>query len=115
MRSGDLQIFKVRPSDSGVYQCVAHNAFLGVKRNATNTVTLRVSRAGQPSGGRRGKGRLMFVSEPKPSTTPIMGANETLECAANGPTPPNVTWSRLNGVLPRYRSVAVGGNLVIIR
>lgn len=115
MRSGDLQIFHARQTDSGVYQCVAHNPFLGTKKVASHYVSLRVRRKG-PSSHRNSRPHLQlrFAVEPKSHVSPIVGSNATLECVATGATPPNVTWSRIDGPLPQYRSIIVGGNLVIM-
>lgn len=112
MPSGDLQIFDVRAEDVGVYECIAHNPLLRVRRRSSNPVTLKVK--GKKSA-RNGRNTLLkFSVTPQPSVDPVLGSNLTLECAATAATPPQVTWSRLESGLPaRNKFSIVGGNLIL--
>ncbi|KAI1285873.1 Interference hedgehog [Halotydeus destructor] len=115
MPSGNLQIHDVRQSDGGVYQCVANNPFLNQKTSSTRHVTVKVKRApGNRNSPRAQNGPLQWAVEPGSTTTPVKGTNVTLECVANSVYPPNVTWARTSGDINKYRTVQVGGSLVIV-
>lgn len=109
MPSGNLQILNVKSSDSGIYECVAHNPFIDERKKSPILFNLRVKK--RPSA------RLShpkFTSHPNPMVSAISGTNLTLECAASSPSPgPRITWSKINGSLPHSRTRQVAGNLII--
>ena len=107
-----VQIFDVHTSDAGVYECIAHNPLLGVRRRSSNSVTLKVKGKKSSRSGRNPQ--LKFSITPQPFVNPVLGSNLTLECVASAGTPPHVTWNRQEFGLPaRNKYSLVGGNLIL--
>lgn len=110
MASGSLQILNARHSDSGSYRCVAHNPYLQEKMSANHVVNVKVVK---PKHAGHTLRSLRFVSNSADNVNAIIGSNITLECVANGFPPPKLSWTRLDGDLPRGRSFLEEGNLII--
>uniref|UniRef100_A0A6B0VFN9 Putative receptor mediating netrin-dependent axon guidance n=1 Tax=Ixodes ricinus TaxID=34613 RepID=A0A6B0VFN9_IXORI len=107
MPSGSLQIHSSTIWDSGVYVCTAHNPLIRKRVTASHKVFLTVHEpaAEEPP---------TFTSVPPQLVNAVTGSNVTVECAANGNPPPNITWSKEGGHLPRTRHRVVLGNLEIV-
>lgn len=112
MPSGDLQILSIKPNDSGIYECIAHNPLIGDKKKSPNLVHLKVRK--RTSQSNRNFAHPKLTSTPKPYASAIVGSNLTLECAASSASPgPTITWYKVNGTLPLQRFKQVAGNLII--
>ena len=105
-QSGNLQIANVRPSDSGVYRCVARNQVTNETRVIPRKTTLKVY---EPFGTKLPE----IVYVPLDTNRVQIGANLSLECVANGAPVPLVSWEKFGGVLPDKRSQQVFGNLIL--
>lgn len=57
--------------------------------------------------------KLKFTLEPKQQITAILGSNITLECAVNGFPLPKISWTKMNGELPKSRTFIDNGNIII--
>ncbi|XP_022236192.1 interference hedgehog-like, partial [Limulus polyphemus] len=106
MSSGDLHVLDVSLSDSGVYQCVAHNPFVGEMVKANHKVILEVQNTTNVSSP-------VLSAFPEPTTSVVLGSNVTLECVAHGFPPPQITWTKKNGHLPYHRNYQDTGNLLL--
>ena len=104
--SGNLQIFNVRQSDSGVYRCSAKNPLTNQLTDSSKRTTLKVY---EPIGTKLPD----IVYVPTETSRIKVGDNLTLECVANGAPVPLVSWEKFGGTLPDKRSVQIFGNLVI--
>ncbi|UXI19913.1 hypothetical protein NH340_JMT05856 [Sarcoptes scabiei] len=108
--SGHLLIVNAKPSDSGSYRCIAHNPFLQEKMFANYLIRLKVTKHKQATADIK---RLKFTLFPKQQITAILETNITLECVAHGFPVPKISWTKLNGELPKSRSFIDNGVLII--
>ncbi|XP_075586959.1 brother of CDO [Dermatophagoides farinae] len=110
--SGQLLIQNVRPFDSGVYRCIAHNPFLQEKMYANHFVQLKVMK---PKHSPNELKPLRFMLQPKTQMTVILGSNITFECVAHGYPIPKIMWTKIdgNGELPKQRTFITNGVMVI--
>ncbi|XP_076323511.1 interference hedgehog-like isoform X2 [Tachypleus tridentatus] len=106
MPSGDLQILDVKTTDSGAYQCIANNPFLGEMVKANHEVILEVKDTVDISPP-------VLSVTPVPTTSVVLGSNVTLECAADGNPPVEISWSKNGGRLPHRRHYQDAGNLLL--
>ncbi|XP_022258547.1 brother of CDO-like isoform X2 [Limulus polyphemus] len=106
MPSGDLQILDVKTTDSGAYQCIANNPFLGDMVKANHEVILEVQDTVDTFPP-------VLSATPVSTTSVVLGSNVTLECAADGNPPPEISWSKNSGRLPHRRHYQVAGNLLL--
>ncbi|KAL4642041.1 immunoglobulin superfamily DCC subclass member 3-like [Arapaima gigas] len=104
--TGVLQITGLRPEDSGLFCCVAHNS-AGVKRSAS----ARLSVSGIQSSVYK---EPMIVVGPE-NLTLTVHQTAILECVATGYPRPIVSWSRLDGRPIGVEGIQVlgTGNLMI--
>ncbi|XP_015791494.1 interference hedgehog-like [Tetranychus urticae] len=126
--SGNLQILNPSVSDSGIYRCVAFNAFLRERKNASWTIELNVKPSHRSKvdahqiyssiNDNSAKNFVYFVIKPSIETKAVMGSNITLECVAGGIKPPKITWfkKRNNELesLNMKNSRQVAGNLILM-
>ncbi|KAL1138634.1 hypothetical protein AAG570_008697, partial [Ranatra chinensis] len=94
--TGTLLITNVTSKDAGVYTCSATNYITGLIINSPLKVTLMVVPPGEKEPPK-------FLTPPQASYTIQAGQNVTLECSGVGTPPPNVTWRRVSGSLPKER------------
>ncbi|XP_065349473.1 basement membrane-specific heparan sulfate proteoglycan core protein isoform X6 [Cloeon dipterum] len=99
VNGGQLVIYKVSPSDNGIYICSATDTY-GRVQQAQARVTI-VNYGSPPS----------VRIEPERQTI-VQGTSGELRCIASGEPTPTVTWSKINDDMSR--SVQVTGNILRI-
>ncbi|XP_059491072.1 basement membrane-specific heparan sulfate proteoglycan core protein isoform X8 [Neocloeon triangulifer] len=97
--SGQLIIYNVSPSDSGVYVCSATDSYGNVQQSQAR---ITIVTAGNPPSVR---------IEPERQTI-VQGTSGELRCIATGNPTPIVTWSKVNDDFGR--NVQVTGNILRI-
>ncbi|KAL6461663.1 hypothetical protein MHYP_G00298080 [Metynnis hypsauchen] len=104
--TGVLQITGVRPEDSGVFCCVAHNS-AGVKHSAGARLTV--------SGSQSSVYKDPMILVGPENLTLTVHQTAILECVATGYPRPIVSWSRLDGRPIGVEGIQVlgTGNLMI--
>ncbi|KAI2662648.1 Immunoglobulin superfamily DCC subclass member 3 [Labeo rohita] len=104
--TGVLQITGVRPEDSGMYCCVAHNS-AGVKHSAGAQLTV--------SGSQSSVYKEPMILVGPENLTLTVHQTAILECVATGYPRPIVSWSRLDGRPIGVEGIQVlgTGNLMI--
>ncbi|XP_061078567.1 immunoglobulin superfamily DCC subclass member 3-like isoform X2 [Conger conger] len=104
--TGVLQITGLRPEDSGVFHCVAHNS-AGVKRSAAARLTV--------SGSQSSVYKEPMILVGPENLTLTVHQTAILECVATGYPRPIVSWSRLDGRPIGVEGIQVlgTGNLMI--
>ncbi|CAB3365823.1 Hypothetical predicted protein [Cloeon dipterum] len=99
VNGGQLVIYKVSPSDNGIYICSATDTY-GRVQQAQARVTI-VNYGSPPS----------VRIEPERQTI-VQGTSGELRCIASGEPTPTVTWSKINDDMSR--SVQITGNILRI-
>ncbi|KAK9512348.1 hypothetical protein O3M35_000794 [Rhynocoris fuscipes] len=102
--TGSLLLSNVSQRDSGIYTCSATNYITGQIIDSPLKVTLTVEPPGEPASPR-------FLYTPQAKYIVQTGQNVSVECSGVGTPPPNVTWRRLNGALPKERADLTVGAL----
>uniref|UniRef100_T1IAC2 Interference hedgehog n=1 Tax=Rhodnius prolixus TaxID=13249 RepID=T1IAC2_RHOPR len=102
--TGSLLLSNVSQRDAGVYTCSATNYITGQIIDSSLKVTVTVEPPGEPASPR-------FLYIPQAKYIVQTGQNVSVECSGVGTPPPNVTWRRVNGALPKERADLTVGAL----
>jgi len=108
--SGNLHIFNVRETDSGIYQCSAKNPLTGDIVNNTRLTILQVSK--RPLTHRE-RQPLATVYKPPVASKVLVGDNYSIECVITGWPKPSIEWEKYGDILPDKRSEVIHGTLFL--